>query len=229
MTTTAGRRTAPAGHAPRRLLGVVVAHPEEPRRLAYRTALWRHRDIRVVGEATDRVGLVAVARRLRPDVALVDRRLVLGTDRSAPLRDLIPTPVVVTAHFTRREEVAAIVQAGVAGLLPHDAPPHELAQAVRAVADGSTFLSTRLSRRLVAGPEDDAGPESWSVHLTPREREILTLLAWGLAREEIAERLDVTESTVRTHLRRVTVKLEAGDRMRALLSRRTAAGDDRGR
>ncbi len=84
MTTTAGRRTAPAGHAPRRLLGVVVAHPEEPRRLAYRTALWRHRDIRVVGEATDRVGLVAVARRLRPDVALVDRRLVLGTDRSAP-------------------------------------------------------------------------------------------------------------------------------------------------
>jgi len=197
--------------------------------MAYRTALWRHRDLRVVGEAVDRAGLVAVARRLRPDVALVDRRLVLGTERSVPLRDLIPTPVVVTAHFSRREEVAAVVQAGVAGLLPHDAPPHELAQAVRAVADGSSFLSSRLSRKLVAGPEEDTAPEGWAVHLTPREREILTLLAWGLTREEVAERLDVTGGTVKTHLRRVTVKLEATDRVRALLARRAEPPDGPGR
>ncbi|WP_055693776.1 response regulator transcription factor [Streptomyces prasinopilosus] len=179
-------------------------------------------DMETVGEASDGREAVELARTRRPDVILMDIRMP-GMDGLAATRsigqaeDLAAVKVLILTTFEDDEYVAEALRAGASGFLGKGARPEELLDAVRTVAAGDALLSpaaTRgLIRRFLAQPE----PRTAAVHerlqcLTPRERDVLGLVALGLSNEEIAERLFVSPLTAKTHINRAMTKLAARDR-----------------
>ncbi|SDD23093.1 response regulator transcription factor [Streptomyces prasinopilosus] len=179
-------------------------------------------DMETVGEASDGREAVELARTRRPDVILMDIRMP-GMDGLAATRsigqaeDLAAVKVLILTTFEDDEYVAEALRAGASGFLGKGALPEELLDAVRTVAAGDALLSpaaTRgLIRRFLAQPE----PRTAAVHerlqcLTPRERDVLGLVALGLSNEEIAERLFVSPLTAKTHVNRAMTKLAARDR-----------------
>lgn len=176
-------------------------------------------DVDLAGEAADADAAVAQAERLRPDVVLLD--LVMpGRDGIAVLAELrarVPeSRVVVLTSFGRDEQVVAAVRAGAAGYLLKDTDPRALAAAVRAAGRGEAVLSPAaagpLMRRVAAGPEG-AGAGG----LTPRERQVLVLLASGRTNAQIAAELVISPKTVKTHVSSVLRKLGVADRTQAAL------------
>jgi DNA-binding NarL/FixJ family response regulator len=170
-------------------------------------------DVEVVDTAGDGEAGVEAARRHDPDVVLMDLEMpvldgVLATRR---LGEVAPrTAVVVLTTFADRDRITAALAAGASGYLLKDAEPDELIDGIRAAAAGEAPMSDRAARRL-ATPVD--GPES----LTPREREVLALVAEGLANKQIARRLGIAEKTVKAHLTRVFAALDVTDRTQAAL------------
>lgn len=180
-------------------------------------------DFQVVGEAGDGEQAVAAARRLRPDVTLMDVRMpgVDGIEATRRLSALeVPvTRVLVLTTFDTESYVHAALRAGAAGFLLKAAEPERLVEAVRVVAAGDALLSPAVTRTVIAEfvrrPATSPPPEY--ARLTDREREILLEVAAGHSNAEIAARLYVSEATVKTHVARVLDKLALRDRVQVVV------------
>jgi DNA-binding NarL/FixJ family response regulator len=202
--------------------GVLIADDQELVRTGFRLILSAH-GISVVGEASDGVAAVAAARRLRPDVVLMDIRMPAMDGLEATRRVLAQAPdcrVIILTTFDLDHYVYAALAAGASGFLLKDVTPAHLAAAVRLVDTGDALLAPSITRRLV---ERFASPgRAPSVHpglasLTPREREVLTLMGQGWSNSELAEALTLSEATVKTHVARIFAKLNLRDRAQAVV------------
>ena len=207
------------------MIRILLADDQALVRDGLRTIVDREPDLEVVAEASDGVEAVSLARSERPDVALVDIRMPrldgLAATRQLVLLDPAPRVVVLTT-FDRDEWVYEALQAGASGFLLKDIRGERLVDAIRVTAAGEALLAPSLTRRLIerfasAGPvrSDPSGPIA---RLTPREREVLVLVAGGLSNTEIADRLVVEESTVKTHVHRLLTKLDLRDRAQAVVA-----------
>ena len=202
------------------MIRVVLADDQALVRAGFRALLDAQDDIEVVGEAGDGEEAARVARRLRPDVVLMDIRMP-GTDGLAATRAiarderLAGVRIVILTTFELDEYVFEAIRAGASGFLVKDTEPVELLRAVRAVAAGDALLSPGVTRRLIGAfatqtREPPQRPELDT--LTDREREVMGLVAEGLSNDEIAARLYVSPMTAKTHVSRAMTKLAARDR-----------------
>ena len=196
-------------------------------RTGFRMILQGERDIQVVGEAGDGRAGVELARRLQPDVVLMDirmpvldgveaTRLLAARDRDTAVRVLILTT------FDADEFVVEALRAGASGFLLKDAPPQQLIDAIRVVAAGDALLAPRVTRRLLDRfatrlPAPQPSKPAALRELTEREVEVLGLIARGLSNAEIAGRLTLSEATVKTHVSHVLDKLDLRDRAQAVV------------
>jgi DNA-binding NarL/FixJ family response regulator len=184
-------------------------------------------DLVVVGEADDGDAAVRLATTLRPDIVLMDVRMPgldgVGATRAITRDGLATHPirVLILTTYHVDEAVYAALRAGADGFLLKDAAPDELVAAVRAVVAGEAWLDPAVARGLLAEfaarPMPNVDTPAMR-RLTPREREILILMAHGLSNAEIAERLVVGEATVKTHAGRVVMKLGVRDRTQAVVA-----------
>ncbi|QSB13030.1 response regulator transcription factor [Natronosporangium hydrolyticum] len=205
------------------MISVVIADDQPLLRGGVRMVLDSEPDIVVVGEAADGHAALAMLRRHAPTVLLLDVRMP-GLDGLAVLRQVAADPglagvrVVVLTTFDLDEYLYEALRLGAAGFLLKDADPAELLRAVRVAAEGEAVLAPSATRRLVEtfvasavdGPSAAASPEA--ANLTPREQEVVSLVAQGLTNEEIAARLVLSPATVRTHVGRAMSKVAARDR-----------------
>jgi DNA-binding NarL/FixJ family response regulator len=217
--------TTPTDSAPR----VVIADDQELVRTGFRLILTA-RGINVVGEAADGAEAVKAVRRLRPDVVLMDIRMPIMDGLDAARRVLAQAPdcrVIMLTTFDLDSYVYAALAAGASGFLLKDVTPAHLAAAVRLVDTGDALLAPSITRRLVERYASSAartapGPPPPAVHrdlavLTPREREVLTLMGRGLSNAELARELTLSEATVKTHVARIFAKLSLRDRAQAVV------------
>jgi DNA-binding NarL/FixJ family response regulator len=206
---------------------VLVADDQELVRTGFRLILETEDDITVVGQAADGVEAVDLARRHGPDVVLMDVRMptldgieatarLVGPDASPPA----PVRVLMLTTFDMDDYVYAALRNGASGFLLKDTPPEDLVRAIRVVAAGDALLAPSVTRRLIqdvsrtrAQPVAPPGVAT----LTDREREVLGLVARGLSNAEIAEALVLGETTVKTHVGRVLMKLGLRDRVQAVV------------
>jgi DNA-binding NarL/FixJ family response regulator len=171
-------------------------------------------DLDVVGEAGDGEEAVAVARRLRPDVVLMDLRMpgLDGAEATARITTADPDiKVLVLTTYDTDSDIVRAVEAGATGYLLKDTPRLELAAAVRAAARGETVLAPPVAARLVSHLRTPTREQ-----LTPREAEVLAAVARGLSNAEVGRELFIGEATVKTHLLRIFAKLGVGDRTAAV-------------
>lgn len=202
------------------MISVGLADDQVLVRTGFAALLDAEDDMTVVGQAADGNEAVQLATRHRPDVLLMDIRMpvldgIEATRRIASEPGLSAVHVVILTTFGLDEYIFDALRAGAAGFLVKDTDAGELIRAVRVVAGGEALLSPGVTRRLIAefasrspAPRKRSGLDQ----LTPREREVVTLIATGLSNEEIADQLYVSQSTVKTHAARAMMKLAARDR-----------------
>ncbi|MFJ2247398.1 MULTISPECIES: response regulator [unclassified Streptomyces] len=210
---------------------VIIVDDQAMVRAGFAALLSAQSDIEVVGEAPDGRQGVEVGRSTRPDVVLMDVRMP-EMDGLAAARELLNPPVGVVHRprvlmlttFDVDDYVYEALRAGASGFLLKDAPPADLISAVRVVAAGEALLAPSVTRRLIAdfarqGPTGAtrSGQSLRLNGLTPRETEVLELIARGLSNQEIAGRLVLAEQTVKTHIGRVLAKLDLRDRAQAVI------------
>jgi DNA-binding NarL/FixJ family response regulator len=201
---------------------VLVADDQAMVRTGFRMILEAERDIVVAGEAKDGEHAVFEAKRLSPDVVLMDVRMprLDGIEATRRIRDATSTRVLVLTTFDLDEYVYGALRAGASGFLLKDAPPEQLVDAVRLVAAGDALLSPSVTRRVIEefARKRTAGPPPASLAaLTPRELEVLRLVARGLSNAEIAAELVVSDTTVKTHVAHLLQKLDLRDRIQAVV------------
>ncbi|GAA1386685.1 response regulator [Catellatospora chokoriensis] len=204
---------------------VLLADDQPLLRSGFRMVLGAEPDLDIVGEAADGAEAVDLARRLLPDVVLMDVRMP-RRDGVAATRDItaakLPVHVLILTTFDLDDYVVGALRAGASGFLAKDVPADELVTAIRTVAAGEAVVAPRILRRLLdrfAGllPDPDATvPHSLST-LTEREREVLVHVARGLSNAEIARALTVSETTVKTHVGHMLTKLGLRDRVQAVV------------
>ncbi len=193
-------------------------------RTGFRLILESEPDIEVVGEAADGRQALAAARELQPDVTLMDVQMPvldgLATTQQMLADAAIQTRVVILTTFERDEYIFGALRAGASGFLLKNAPPEDLIEAVRIVAAGNALLAPSVTQRLIAEFVNRPSPRVLASELnllTERELETFRLLAQGLTNAEIAERLFVGESTVKTHVSNIFSKLTLRDRVQAVI------------
>jgi DNA-binding NarL/FixJ family response regulator len=207
-------------------LGVLIVDDQALVRAGFRMILEAEDDMDVVGEAADGEEAVAAARTLRPDVVLMDVRMpdVDGIEATRRLLggDGSDAKIVMLTTFDMDEYVYDALRAGASGFLLKDVPPEQLVAGIRAVARGDALLAPSVTRRVieefVRRPPDSvrtAPPEL--ANLTAREVEVLELIARGFANSEIAKELFVSETTVKTHVAHILMKLKLRDRVQAVV------------
>ena len=180
--------------------------------------------VEVVGAACDGVEAVELAQNERPDVVLMDLRMprMEGAEATRHIRARLPdTQVLVLTTYADDESLFPALQAGARGYLTKDASAEEIEQAIRALVAGETYLDPTVQQRLVAAvldptPISDTPAQPLPDDLTPREAEVLKLIAGGLSNGEIAEALVVSHATVKTHVNRIFYKTGARDRAQAV-------------
>jgi DNA-binding NarL/FixJ family response regulator len=194
-------------------------------RTGFRMVLGGEPDLDVVGEAGDGVDGVDLARRLLPDVVLMDIRMP-RMDGVAATRAIVaarlPVRVLILTTFDLDEYVIGALRAGASGFLAKDVPAEDLVAAIRTVAAGDAVVAPRILRRLLdrfaaALPDPHAVPPGDLSALTDREREVLVQVARGLSNAEVARELRVSETTVKTHVGHVLTKLGLRDRVQAVV------------
>jgi DNA-binding NarL/FixJ family response regulator len=203
------------------MTSVLIVDDQELVRLGLRTLVNSEEDLSVAGEAADGLDAVATARRLRPDIVLMDVRMpgidgIEATRRIVADPDLADTRVIVLTTFELDEYVFDALRHGASGFLIKDTKPAELLRAIRLVAAGDALLSPSVTQRVVREfanrPARRLKPNPQIDSLTEREREIVALVGDGLNNDEIAERIQISPATARTHVSRAMVKLGARDR-----------------
>jgi DNA-binding NarL/FixJ family response regulator len=202
---------------------VLLVDDEELVRSGLRTILDAQDDIEVAGEAADGAVVVPLVATLRPDVVVLDIRMPLvdGIQATRDLHRKVENPprVLILTTFGDDENVYAALHAGADGFLPKRARPAEIVDAVRVVAAGESLLFPAAIRSLAARQAPaDARVGAAVAHLTPRERDILRLVARGLSNAEIAEEMFLGLQTVKTHVSSVLRKLGARDRTQAVIA-----------
>jgi DNA-binding NarL/FixJ family response regulator len=205
------------------VIRVLVADDQPLVRSGFRMILEKRPDLALVGEASDGLEAVDLARELDPDVILMDVRMP-NLDGVEATRRLVGANararILVLTTFDLDEYVYAAVRAGASGFLLKDVQPAELVDAIRVVAAGNSLFGPAATRRLVerfvAQPE--RSPSRTLDGLTEREREILALVAAGLSNAEIAARLYLSETTVKTHVSSLLRKLRVRDRVQAVIA-----------
>jgi len=208
------------------LINVVIADDEAIVRGGLHLILEAQDDIRVVGEAADGAQALVQVRRTQPDVLLLDIQMPVMDGLAATrevVRQRLPVAVLILTTFDLDEYAYAALQAGASGYLLKTSPPAELARAVRAAAAGDSPLAPSLTRRLVqqfvAQPQpvlDGSVPPALAV-LTPRELDVLRLVAHGGTNREVAGAAGLTEATVKTYLNRILAKLGLSNRVQAVI------------
>lgn len=206
---------------------VLIADDQAMVRQGFGALLAAQTDISVVGDAPDGKVAVAEAKRLRPDVVLMDVRMpeMNGLDAARAILSAgfdPPVRVLMLTTFDIDDYVYEALSIGASGFLLKDAPAEELVRAVRVVADGQALLAPTVTRRLIADVTSRRAaarpkPAPQLSTLTPREREVLELIAKGMSNTEIAESLFVAEQTVKTHVSKVFSKLNLRDRAQAVV------------
>jgi len=206
---------------------ILIVDDQALLRAGFRMILGGEADLEVVGEAEDGARAVDAVGRLAPDVVLMDirmptldgleatRRVVAERDDDAPPR------IIILTTFDLDEYVYEALRAGASGFLLKDTPPDQLISAIRVVADGDALIAPSITRRLIAEfaarPTRAAGPPSGLADLTPRELEVLRLVARGRSNAEIADDLVVSGTTVKSHVARILMKLGLRDRVQAVV------------
>jgi len=181
-------------------------------------------NIQVIGQASTGREAVAAARRLNPDVILMDVRMP-DMDGITATRELVSAAphmkVLILTTFEQDDYVFGALRAGASGFLLKRTRPEDLIAAVHTIADGESMLSPSVTRRVIdrlaQQPVPELGDNALLAELTPREREVLDLMARGMSNREIAAALAVEESTIRTHVKRVLSKLGLRDRIQAVI------------
>jgi DNA-binding NarL/FixJ family response regulator len=205
---------------------VLIADDQQLVREGLRVLLDLIPDIRVVGEAADGVAAAEQAQRIRPDVVLMDVRMprLDGVAATRKVREMCPdAQVIILTTFDDDEYVFEGLRAGAAGYLLKDVPSEQLAEAIRAAARGAAFIHPSVTRKVVAEltrltERERVRREQPLVEpLSPREMEVLALLAQGLSNQEIADRLYIAPGTVKNHVSNILSKLNARDRTQAVL------------
>jgi DNA-binding NarL/FixJ family response regulator len=214
------------------VISVLLADDQPLLRRGFRMILEAEDGVTVAGEAGDGAEAVELARRVRPDVVLMDIRMP-GTDGIEATRRITAAEpgvrVLVLTTFDLDEYAFGALQAGASGFLLKDVRPHELVAAVRTVASGDAVVSPRVTRRLLEEyarqlPVADVGADAdradrypQLASLTEREREVLAVVAQGLSNTEIAASLFVSETTVKSHVGRILAKLGLRDRVQIVV------------
>jgi DNA-binding NarL/FixJ family response regulator len=206
---------------------IVVADDHQVVRTGFAALLDTQPDFTVVGTASDGAEAVTVARELRPDVVLMDVRMP-NTDGIEATRQLAGSGpdgprILILTTFDLDEYVYEALCAGASGFMLKDVTAERLFDAVRVIAAGEALLAPSVTRRLISEfalmrPKADAHSAAVLAALTPRETQVLRLVAEGLSNQEISARLVVTEETVKTHVSRVLSKLGLRDRTQAVVT-----------
>jgi DNA-binding NarL/FixJ family response regulator len=204
---------------------VVIADDQQLIRAGFRMILAAEPDIEIVGEAATGTEAVSLNREMRPDVVLMDIRMpeldgIEATRRILGQNHEPKTSVLILTTFDLDEYVYDALRAGASGFLLKDVPAPQLAVAIRTVGEGDALLAPSITRRLIeefAAPRTPTRTPPGLSELTPRELEVFRLLATGMANGEIAAHLIVGETTVKTHVTRILMKLGVRDRVQAVV------------
>jgi DNA-binding NarL/FixJ family response regulator len=207
------------------VIRVLIADDQALVRAGFRMILDAEEDIDVVGEAADGAEAVEQSKRLKPDVVLMDIRMpeldgIEATRQVVDADGQPPSRVLMLTTFDLNEYVYEALRAGASGFLLKDVPPEELAAGIRVVARGDALLAPSITRRLIhefARAPGAAAPPRGFEELTAREVEVFKLVARGLSNAEIAAELIVSETTVKTHVARLLMKLGLRDRVQAVV------------
>jgi DNA-binding NarL/FixJ family response regulator len=206
---------------------VLLVDDQELMRMGFRMVIESQPDLSIVGEAADGEQAIVLAAELSPDVVLMDVRMpdldgIEATRRIVEADDRVR--IIVLTTFDLDEYVYGALRAGASGFLLKDAPPAELLAAIRAVASGDAVIAPSVTRRLLSAfaqqtPDPVRAEPSHPdlERLTPREREVLLEVARGLSNAEIAQRLVLSEATVKTHIGRILGKLSLRDRVQLVV------------
>jgi DNA-binding NarL/FixJ family response regulator len=208
--------------------GILLADDQELMRMGFRMVIDSQPDLEVIGEASNGHEAIDATRRLAPDVVLMDVRMpecdgVQATEMI--VASGAASRIIILTTFDLDEYVYAGLRAGASGFLLKDAQPAELLAAIRAVASGDAVVSPRVTRRLLsqhahrlpAAGTPEPRPSAAVSQLTSREHEVLLQIAQGLSNAEIADKLVLSEATVKTHVGRILSKLELRDRVQIVV------------
>lgn len=203
------------------MIGVVVVDDQALVRAGFKVLVDSAADLEVLGDAADGIEAVQVAREVRPDVVLMDIRMprmdgIEATRQIVGAPETTQTRVLMLTTFDLDDYVYDALRAGASGFLLKDTPPEDLLDAIRVIAAGNALLAPSITRTLIAEFASRAAPLAKSSEvldaITPREREVLFLIARGQSNAEIAEELHMSGATAKTHVSRILAKLGARDR-----------------